>query len=77
MKYRDNMTKEEMDRLMADVAALDAAYAAAAAHDARHLSARYRETDVLENLARWIRECQVADFDNFFRSHGFGVYSLK
>jgi hypothetical protein len=34
MKYRDNMTKEEMDRLMADVAALDAAYAAAAAHDA-------------------------------------------
>ena len=34
MKYRDNMTKEEMDQLMGEVAALDAAYAAAAVHDA-------------------------------------------
>ena len=34
MKYRDNMTKEEMDHLMGEVAALDAAYAAAAVHDA-------------------------------------------
>ena len=34
MKYRDNMTKEEMDQLMGEVAALDAAYAAADAYAA-------------------------------------------
>ena len=35
MKYRDNMTQEELDKFMAEVKALDAAYAGAAAHDAQ------------------------------------------
>ncbi len=34
MKYRDNMTAQELERFMAEVNALNAAYAAAATHDA-------------------------------------------
>jgi hypothetical protein len=34
MKYRDNMTPEELEQFKAEVSALDAAYAAAAAQDA-------------------------------------------
>ena len=34
MKYRDNMTAQELAQFMAEVDALNAAYAAAAAHDA-------------------------------------------
>ena len=43
--------------------------AAAAAHDARHLPARYRQTDILEDLTRRIGERQITDFDDFFRGH--------
>ena len=35
MKYRDNMTQAEIDAFKAEIDALDAAYAAAAAHDAQ------------------------------------------
>jgi hypothetical protein len=34
MKYRDNMTKAELRAFKAELDALDAAYASAAAHDA-------------------------------------------
>jgi hypothetical protein len=34
MKYRDNMTKEELEVFIAEINALDAAYASAAAQDA-------------------------------------------
>jgi hypothetical protein len=34
MRYRDNMTAQELAQFMAEVDALHAAYAAAAAHDA-------------------------------------------
>lgn len=34
MKYRDNMTEAELAQFKAEVDALDAAYASAAAHDA-------------------------------------------
>lgn len=37
MKYRDNMTQAEINALRAEVDALDAAYAAAAEHDAANL----------------------------------------
>lgn len=35
MKYRDNMTQAELDAFMAEINAMDAAYAAAGAHDAK------------------------------------------
>lgn len=35
MKYRDNMTAAELAAFMAEVDALDAAYASAAEHDAK------------------------------------------
>ena len=35
MRYRDNMSKEELKAFMAEVDALDAAYASAAEHDAK------------------------------------------
>jgi hypothetical protein len=35
MKYSENMTKEELTQFMAEIDALDAAYAAAAEHDAK------------------------------------------
>lgn len=34
IRYRDNMTAQELAQFMAEVDALNAAYAAAAAHDA-------------------------------------------
>jgi len=33
MKYRENMTPEELEQFKAEVSSLEAAYAAAAAHD--------------------------------------------
>ena len=39
MKYRDNMTQAEIDAFKAEIDALDAAYAAAAAHDAAQQNA--------------------------------------
>jgi len=36
MRYRDNMTEVELRAFMAEVDALNAAYAAAAEHDALH-----------------------------------------
>ena len=37
MKYRENMTKDELAKFMAEINALDAAYASAVEHDAQNM----------------------------------------
>lgn len=39
LKYRDNMTADELRAFLGEIDALDAAYAAAAAHDATVVAA--------------------------------------
>ena len=54
MKYSEKMTKEELNQFMAEIDSLDAAYAAAAEHDAKVLQAmreRNPYRDVLAEIA--------------------------
>ena len=52
LKYRDNMTEAERRAFMAEIDALDAAYASAAAHDAVAAAAPEDWEDETETLRR-------------------------
>lgn len=65
MKYRDNMTDEEMAKLREEIAALDAAYAGAAEFD------RNQEIKkILEDVARYCEDQAIYDklskYDDFY-----------
>jgi hypothetical protein len=52
MKYRDNMTEAELRAFKAELDALDAAYASAAAHDAAQPAPPDEWEDEMETLRR-------------------------